>query len=64
MWRANLLRYDEADLHQPRLENDPRPVGQPDAPYLRSERQTILRLPQPDAVAFVIHTIVVAADAP
>jgi hypothetical protein len=64
MWRANLLRYDKAALHQPRLENDPRPVGQPDAPYLRSERQTVLRLPQPDAVAFVIHTTVVAAGAP
>jgi hypothetical protein len=51
-------------LHQPRLENDPRPVGQPDAPYLRSERQTILRLPQPDAVAFVIHNTMVAADVP
>lgn len=64
MWRANLLRYNEAHLHQPRRENDPRPVVQPDAPYLRSERQTVLRLPQPDAVAFVIHTTVVASDAP
>lgn len=64
MWRANLLRYTEPHLHQPRPENDPRPVVQLDAPYLRSERQTVLRLPQPDAVAFVIHTTVVAADAP
>ena len=59
LWRANALRYDDAALYQPRLENDPRPVGRPDAPYLRSERQTILRLPQPEAVAFVIHTSVV-----
>lgn len=62
LWRANALRYDDATLYQPRPENDPRPVGQPDAPYLRSERQTILRLPQPEAVAFVIHTSVVAMD--
>jgi len=60
MWRANALRYDDPSLYQPRTENDPRPVGQPDAPYLRSERQTVLRLPQPDAVAFVIHTSVVS----
>lgn len=59
LWRANALRYDDAALFQPRPENDPRPIGRPDAPYLRSERQTILRLPQPDAVAFVIHTTVV-----
>lgn len=59
MWRANALRYDDATLHQPRPENDPRPVGRPDAPYLRSERQTVLRLPQPQAAAFVIHTTVV-----
>ncbi|MCF2903512.1 DUF3445 domain-containing protein [Octadecabacter sp. CECT 8868] len=62
IWRANALRYDDAALYQPRLENDPRPVGKSDAPYMRSERQTILRLPQPDAVAFVIHTTVVKTD--
>ena len=62
LWRANALRYDDPALHQPRTEGDPRPVGRPDAPYVRSERQTILRLPQPDAVAFVIHTSVVRVD--
>jgi hypothetical protein len=62
MWRANLLRYNKAELHQPKQENDLRCVGEPDAPYLRSERQTVLRLPQPDAVAFIIHTTVVAAN--
>ena len=59
MWRASELRYDYATLNQPRTEYDPRPVGQVDAPYLRSERHTVLRLPQPGAVAFVIHTTVV-----
>jgi len=62
MWRANLLRYDDPALHQPRAEDDPRPTGQADAPYLRSERQTVIRLPHPDAVGFVIHTTVVKAD--
>lgn len=59
LWRANLLRYDDPALYQPRPEGDPRPVGQPDAPYWRSERQTLLGLPLPDAVAFIIHTVVV-----
>ncbi len=61
VWRANLLRYERAALHQPRAERDPRPVGGPDAPYIRSERQTILRLPVAGAVAFTIHTTVVRA---
>lgn len=61
LWRANMLRYDNPALHQPRKEGDPRPVGQADAPYLRSERQTMVRLPQPEAAAFVIHTTVVLA---
>lgn len=59
LWRANALMYHDADLHQPRRENDRRvrPVGVPR--YLRSERQTMLRLPRTQAVAFVIHTYVV-----
>lgn len=61
IWRANLLRYDLPDLHQPRTENDPRPVGGPDAPYLRSEHQTLLRLPKTGAVVFAIHTVLVRA---
>jgi len=61
MWRANALRYDDPCLHQPRPENDPRPVGRKDAPFIRSERQTVLRLQTPDAAAFIIHTTVVRA---
>lgn len=63
MWRANLLRYEAPDLYHPRQENDPRPNGSAASRYIRSERQTVLRLAQPGAVAFVIHTMVVAADA-
>lgn len=59
LWRANLLRYDDAALFQPRSEADRRKVGGQDAPYVRSERQTVLRLPYQSAAAFVIHTTVV-----
>lgn len=61
MWRANHLRYDDPALFQPRPEGDPRPVGGEGAAFVRSERQTVLRLAQPGAVAFVIHTMVVRA---
>ena len=58
VWRANLLRYDDPALFQPHTEANPRPVGRPESPYLRSERQTILRLPRTGAVVFSIHTTV------
>lgn len=61
LWRSNLLRYRDAALHQPRSEDAPRPVADiGSAPYLRSERQSILRLPDTGAVVFSIHTCVVA----
>jgi len=61
MWRANLLRYSDPSLFQPRAENDRRPIATDSARYLRSERQTVFRLPHPDAVAFMIHTTIVEA---
>lgn len=64
MWRANALRYSDPALYQPRPENDPRPIGHATAPFLRSERQTVLRLPDVEgAVAFMIHTSVVRSKA-
>jgi hypothetical protein len=60
LWRANLLRYDDPALFQPHTEAQPRPVGHPASPYLRSERQSILRLPRTGAVVFSIHTTVCA----
>ncbi|MEP2530977.1 DUF3445 domain-containing protein [Shimia sp.] len=65
LWRKNVLWYDDPALFQPRSQSESRqPVGSGDAPYLRSERQSILRLPQTDAVVFSIHTFVLArADA-
>jgi dimethylamine monooxygenase subunit A len=62
LWRANLLRYDDPSLFQPHTEANPRPVGRPESPYRRSERQTIRRLPRTDAVVFSIHTTVCVAN--
>lgn len=63
MWRFNALWYDDPDLFQPRSVKAPRPVrGHGQAPYLRSERQTVLRLPRTGAVVFSIHTYVLAAN--
>lgn len=59
IWRANHLHYDDPTLFQPRLEDDPRPVGTAGARFTRSERQTVLRLKAHHAVAFVIHTVVI-----
>ncbi|WP_371154582.1 DUF3445 domain-containing protein [Jannaschia sp. 2305UL9-9] len=58
MWRANVLGYADATLHQPRSETGPRPAPER-ARYLRSERQTVLRLSVPDTVLFAVHTWVV-----
>lgn len=63
LWRANMLRYDDPALFQPHTEANPRPVGRPTSPYLRSERQSIVKLPQTGAVVFSIHTTVVAREA-
>ena len=56
MWRFNRLSYSDADLHQlyKKVDGD-------QTPFVRSERQCILRLPRTDAVVFTIHTYVVQA---
>jgi len=66
LWRFNALWYDDPELHQPRREADTRPHRRAAAvDYLRSERQSLLRLPQSRAVVFGIHTFVLArADVP
>ena len=62
LWRANALFYADAALHQPRTVAAPRarPSGQP--PFLRSERQSLLKLAETGAVVFSIHTWVVPYD--
>jgi len=61
LWRINFFTYDDFMLHHPRVEGDWRrqPTGKS---YVRCERQTLLRLPETQAVLFAIHTIVVDAN--
>ncbi|MGR3803809.1 heme-dependent oxidative N-demethylase family protein [Marinibacterium profundimaris] len=64
LWRFNVLNYADPTLFQPLSESakrDHRRKGP--FPYLRSERQSLVRLPRTRAVAFTIHTYVLATDA-
>lgn len=58
LWRANLLRYTNAALYQPRPEFAPKDKRD-DGDFIRSERQCLLRLPESGAVVFSIHTALV-----
>lgn len=62
LWRFNQLWYDDPELFQPRSVKRPRPVGSGRGPYYRTERQTLLRLPQSRAVVFAIHTYVLKRE--
>lgn len=65
LWRANLVRHRDPALFQPVSETAKEREQVGDEPYLRSERQCILRLPVTGAVVFSIHTTVIrAADGP
>lgn len=59
--RYNALVYDDAELHQPRMEHETRPRPQR-RDYLRSERQCLIRLPETGAVLFSIHTYLVRME--
>ncbi|WP_380052876.1 DUF3445 domain-containing protein [Falsihalocynthiibacter sp. SS001] len=63
LWRANALFYDDPWLFHPASEAAPRVQENLHAPYLRSERQTLVRLPKTGAVAFSIHTYILAREA-
>jgi hypothetical protein len=58
--RWNWLPYDDPWLHQPRDEADRR-EARDGSPWLRRERQCLLRLPRTGAVVFTIHTFVARA---
>lgn len=58
LWRFNALNYADPALHQPRSRATPSETA--DLPYLRSERQSVLRLPETRACVFSIHTYVLA----
>ena len=60
VWRFNALYYEEPDLFQPRSVNQPRKKPAPNqVNYFRSERQTLIKLPETMAIVFGIHTFVV-----
>ncbi|GAA6150202.1 hypothetical protein NBRC116586_32640 [Pseudooceanicola nitratireducens] len=59
LWRFNALRYVDPSLFQPRSEGVPKYGTPEEQRYIRSERQSILRLPDTGAVVFGIHTFVV-----
>ena len=62
VWRFNALYYEDPNLFQPRSVNQPRRKPAPNkVKYFRSERQTIIKLPQSGAIIFGIHTFVVRA---
>jgi hypothetical protein len=59
LWRFNRLNYADFDLFQPTRRAQPRGAEDTAAfPYLRTERQCILRLPKTSACVFSIHTYV------
>jgi len=63
LWRANTLPYHDPTLFQPRHEYEVKSKGDGMAPYLRAERQALLRLPRSQAVVFSIHTWQVRREA-
>ncbi len=61
LWRANAVRHHDPTLFQPVPEYAEGGRDSAAAPWLRSERQCIVRLPRTNAVVFSIHTSVVRA---
>lgn len=62
VWRANVLCYNDPELHQPRLEHERRPFDPAGPVYVRVERQALKRL-TPTATVFSIHTYLVPIEA-
>ncbi len=63
LWRANWLFYTDPELHVPTREHEKFDKGwDGQRLWLRSERQTLLRLPVSGAVAFTIKTDISPAD--
>ncbi len=62
LWRANMHLWNEATLFAPRTEDNPRPRVHYPAPFVRSERQCLLRLPVSGAVVFSIHTYLLSSE--
>lgn len=62
LMRANLIAYAHAELHNPLPEFHRHAPDAGAARYLRSERQTLLRLPETRAVVFSIHVYQLLLD--
>ena len=59
VWRFNAFYYEDPNLFQPRSVNQPRKKPAPNqVNYFRSERQTLIKLPETMAIVFGIHTFV------
>ena len=62
LWRANALVYDHPRLFSPKSEASGDRHVSGTGRYLRSERQTLRKLPESGAVVFTIHTVVLDVD--
>ncbi|MGF1552010.1 MAG: DUF3445 domain-containing protein [Paracoccaceae bacterium] len=63
LWRANWLVHDDPTLFQPSAKGDAGDAAGHDGLYLRTERQTLARLPETEAVVFGIKTSVTPIEA-
>lgn len=63
LWRFNALSYADAQLHQPERRSVSAGAHTTEShPFIRSERQCVLRLPETRACVFSIHTYVLRRD--
>lgn len=61
LWRMNAILHDNPALFAPKQENEDQTYCDPvTAKYVRSEFQTLRRLPKSKAVLFTIHTTMIA----
>lgn len=58
LWRAN-AHFARAPLFNPLSESQGKDLAEAEMPWIRSERQSLLRLPRTRAVVFSIHTYLV-----
>ena len=61
LMRRNALRYADPELFQPNRDGDAGREGNAGI-YIRSERQTLVRLPKTGAVVFSVHTYLVREE--
>jgi hypothetical protein len=61
LWRAN-AHLSDAPLFNPLSEDQPRGLAPAGAPFVRSERQCLLRLLRSGAIVFSIHTYLVRIE--